>query len=125
MTRFKACTATLCLLVFAAGCSRSQAPPASSDEAVPPATAAPRIEAPQGAPAPSLVLSQAVFTTQDGKTTAGAARLSIWREEAGNWQRYRHEDADSNVFHGSHPDRGGLITQGGDRARAPLGREGG
>jgi hypothetical protein len=72
--------------------------------------------APTGPPAPTLILSQALFSREDGETRAGPAQLSIGRHEAGLWRPYRLQDPDSNVFHGSVLDGEGLLTLGGDRA---------
>jgi len=106
-------------LSLAAGACRSPAPPAASvvDVVEPEARAEPVSDsAPTGSPAATLILSQAVFSKEGDETRAGPAQLSIWRQEAGRWQRYRLQDNDSNVFHGSALDGDGLLTLGGDRA---------
>jgi len=110
--------ALLTLLVAASACRNTETPlePGPDPAGQAPAAAEVSTAPPQGEARPALILSQAVFTRTGKDTRAGPARLSIWREENGRWQRYRLDDPDSDVFHGSHMLGDSLLTLGGSRA---------
>jgi len=110
--------ALLAVVTALTGCRDATVPsepspaPADQDPTAPAVSAAP----PQGGARPTLILSQSVFTRTGKETTAGPARLSIWRDENGRWQSYQLDDPDSDVFHGSHALGDSLVTLGGSRA---------
>jgi hypothetical protein len=87
--------------------------------AQPPAGAAarvPRRDPLVGGPYPALLVSQAQFAEQDGKTVPGPAKLMIVRKAAGGWTASVLEDPDSNVFHKAVPTADGILTIGGNQA---------
>jgi hypothetical protein len=79
---------------------------------------APERQALTGEPRPALLLTQAWFWTDDkGSPKPGPARLDIWRDGEGGWDKTRLEDPDSNVFHKAIPWDGGILTIGAEGAK--------
>jgi len=102
---FHAVTILLLALVVGGGCKEAGGPPAPVQEAL------------RGEARPALLLAQAWFWKDaDGKQSPGPARLDIWREQGGRWERTRLEDGDSNVFHKAIRWRDGILTIGAERA---------
>lgn len=109
------------------GCGESDPPASPTPPPAPPPSTAPVVEptpapvassnaAPTGGPYPTLLLSQAWFTREEGKPKPAPARLEIWRKGPQGWERTRLEDPDSNVFHKALPYEGGLLTIGAEKA---------
>ena len=73
-------------------------------------------EVPEGAPVPTLVLTQAWFMKENGRPKPGPARMEMWRQTAEGWQSIRVEDAGSNVFHKALFHDGGILTIGAEDA---------
>ncbi|MDP6935404.1 MAG: VCBS repeat-containing protein, partial [Myxococcota bacterium] len=118
---------TLTLAVVACASEPAAQPPevpssdddavADAGDAVADAGDAQENKAPSGAPAPTVMLSQAWFERVDGKPKPGPARIEMWRQgKDGNWTMSRLHDPDSNVFHKAIWTDDGLLTIGAEKA---------
>ncbi len=71
----------------------------------------------KGGPFPGILVTQAWFREgPDKKPVPSPARLEIWRDVNGKWERTRVEDPDSNVFHKAMPYDNGILTIGAEKA---------
>jgi VCBS repeat protein len=109
----------LVMVIALAACGGE--PSSTSKEAAAPtpkraAGAPPLLEPLEGGPYPSLLVTQAQFTEQDGKPVPGPAKLLIVRKTPDGWKTVTIEDPDSNVFHKAIAYETGILTIGATKA---------
>lgn len=90
--------------------------PVAAKPPPPPSAPEPRLEALEGGPYPTLLVSQAQFIDGPKGPVPGPAKLSIVRETPDGWVTTVVEDPDSNVFHKAIHYGDGVLTIGANKA---------